>query len=192
MWVPPSIRTRSDIRRAPISVIRSGKRSPHALCSRLQSSARPPSFRAQVSGSTATGSGVPGHPVARIRTRILFHSIWKATSEGTRSSTSEAEAISTASVPVPLSYQRRRRATASACTQSSTGIPSAMSASVSCPITTSSAPGIPSGSRATAYRNAPRSSSSEAASACRLESIARWEGSSTRRWVSPLERRSVE
>ena len=36
-----------------------------------------------------------------------------------------------------------------------------------------------------------RSSSSLAASGCRLDPIARCEDSSTRRWVSPLERSSV-
>src|SRR5512142_2346479 len=39
--------------------------------------------------------------------------------------------------------------------------------------------------------NAPRSISSEPASGCRLEPVARWEDSSTRSWVSPLERSRV-
>ena len=42
-----------------------------------------------------------------------------------------------------------------------------------------------------AYRKAPRSRSSEAASGCRLEFIERWLGSSTRTSVSPDERSSV-
>jgi hypothetical protein len=48
------------------------------------------------------------------------------------------------------------------------------------------------GSRRSAYRNAPRSSSSAPARLCRLEVIAACEGSSTRSAVSPEERSSVE
>jgi hypothetical protein len=63
--------------------------------------------------------------------------------------------------------------------------------STSCPITITRAPATSSGSRRIAYRNAPRSSSSEPASACRLDDIERCDGSSTRSSVSPLERSSV-
>ena len=63
--------------------------------------------------------------------------------------------------------------------------------SASCPITITRAAATSSGSRRIAYRNAPRSSSSEPASACRLDVIERCDGSSTRSSVSPLERSSV-
>ena len=86
------------------------KRSPHASRRRNQSSAVPPSTSAH---SSEDGSCSGGQPAARWRTRSLFHSIWKATSVGIRSSTSEALAIRMACVPSPASYQRRRRAGAS-------------------------------------------------------------------------------
>jgi hypothetical protein len=63
--------------------------------------------------------------------------------------------------------------------------------SASWPITITPAFQIEAGRRRIAYMNAPRSGSLEAASGCRLEFIAAWEGSSTRRCVSPEERRSV-
>ena len=85
--------------------------SPQAPWRRPQSSAVPPSASAHSSGA---GSWSGGQPAARWRTRILFHSIWNATSVGIRSSTSEALASSTACVPLPASCQRRRRAGASA------------------------------------------------------------------------------
>ena len=132
-----------------------------------------------------------GQPAARMRWRILFHSIWNATSVGTRSSTSDALASSTASVSSGPSYQRRRRAGASASSQDSTSIPAASNTWTSWPITISAAPTIPSGRRRIEYRNAPRSSSSLPASGCRLDPIARCDGSSTRSRVSPLERSSV-
>ena len=69
--------------------------------------------------------------------------------------------------------------------------PAASNTSTSWPITISDAPTMPSGRRRIAYRNAPRSSSSLPASGCRLEPIARCDGSSTRNRVSPLERSSV-
>ena len=69
------------------------------------------------------GSWSGGQPAARCRTRSLFHSIWKATSVGIRSSTSEGLEISTACVPSPASYQRRRRAGASTSCHSSIEMP---------------------------------------------------------------------
>ncbi len=95
-------------------------------------------------------------------------------------------------MPWPSSYQRRRRASASSGCHSSSGpIPLREKTSTSCPITITRAFDTASGRRRIAYRNAPRSSSCEPASACRLELIERCDGSSTRSSVSPLERSSV-
>ena len=132
------------IRRSAISRSRSSKRSPQASRRRSQSSDEPPSVCAHSSGD-GTCSG--GQPAARERTRSLFHSIWKATRVGIRSSTSEALASSTASIPSPLSCQRRRRAGASTCSHCSIGRPLRAKTSASCPMITTLAPTIPSGSR---------------------------------------------
>jgi hypothetical protein len=63
--------------------------------------------------------------------------------------------------------------------------------SASWPITITRALGTVSGRRRMEYRNAPRSSSSEPASECRLDVMDRCDGSSTRSSVSPLDRSSV-
>ena len=112
------------------------KRSPHASRSRAQSSDVPPSASAH---SSFVGSWSGGQPAARCRTRSLFHSIWKATSVGIRSSTSEGLAISTACVPSPASYQRRRRAGASTSCHSSIEMPLRSNTSRSWPRITSCA-----------------------------------------------------
>ena len=84
----------------------------------------------------------------RIFTRILFHSIWYATSVGIRSSRSEAEASRTASVPSPSWNQRRRRAGASSGSQSSIGpMPARLKTIASWPITITFASATSSGRR---------------------------------------------
>ena len=95
-------------------------------------------------------------------------------------------------MPAPSSYQRRRRAGASASSHVSTGRPAldqrlellghGDELGADDPVR-ETADRIDEGAEVDARRCA--------ASGCRLEPIARCEGSSTRRCVSPLERNSV-
>src|SRR5438477_2283288 len=77
------------------------KLSPHASCRRRQSSGDAPAACLASSSERSTSCS---------KRCSLFHSIWNATSVGTRSSMSDVDAISTASVLSPSWYQRRRRA----------------------------------------------------------------------------------
>ena len=128
------MRRRIDLPRSAIACRRSSKCAPQASASRAQSSGAPPSAAAHASAVTPSFGG---QPAASMRRRILFHSIWKATSVGTRSSTSDSDASRTASTSSPLSYQRRRRAAASTASHSSSGpIPARVKSAASWPMIT--------------------------------------------------------
>ena len=119
-------------RRSPACAPRSARptRRPAAPSRRARRRAPPRTPR-------ASAPSLGGQPAASMRRRILFHSIWKATSVGTRSSTSDSEASRTASTSSPLSYQRRRRAGASTASHCSSGpIPARRKSAASWPMTT--------------------------------------------------------
>ncbi len=139
------MRTRIDFFRAAIRRRRSPNAAPQISWSCVQSSSRPP----QTLDSHA-GAGSSGMAAGLSEVRSLFHSIWKATRVGMRSSTSVSDAISTASVPLPSSYHRRRRPGADASAQSMSWKALRAKTSMAWPMTTRSARITEAGSRRTA------------------------------------------